>query len=662
MDTAKLLKIIDEIKNDCGRKNFSPEKILEKTREAETIIKNYRDATLSPCYTFLEETGTGYVVFSRKSKESPFVIKDINSSMSNFLLESIAGLKGKSANSIKLLPKRKITEIYKQSLAAGLKHKKFEGHTSDLKHHYEIIPVKINDSSFICYFNDITDKKNLEEELIKSISIIEESSEAVIVTGIDGNIMFVNPAFEKITGYSRNEVKGKPVTMLESGRHTPEFQKKIWETITKGEKWHGEIINKKKNGALYEMSVTIAPLFDKEGNITAYVSSQADISKLVKLEHDLNQSRKMQAMGTLAGGIAHDFNNILMGILGYTEMGLSETADNCHLHDFFQQIAFAGYRARDLVRQILLFSRSSKKKQRPLQISLMINEVMKFLSSTLPSNICIKKRVKTRACCLCDPSEIHQILMNLCSNAAYVMRDSGGNMIISVSDYIIDMENSRNFKSLKPGPYVKISVSDTGPGIPGEYAERIFEPFFTTKPKGESTGMGLSLVHSIVRELGGEIKYETSPKNGTVFEIFLPSTGEISEYEKNHIKFERGNGERVLFVDDEEPIIDLMRRMLEKLNYKVSACSDPVKALEKFRLAPEKFDVVITDYTMPGLSGATLAESIIKIKPDIPVAICSGYGRIIENKELCESGIREILAKPLSMWELSKAMKRMFSE
>jgi len=380
-----------------------------------------------------------------------------------------------------------------------------------------------------------------------------------------------------------------------------------------------------------------------------------------ELEKQLNQAHKMQAMGTLAGGIAHDFNNILMGILGYTEIGLEETEENSSQHEAFEQIFGAGIRARDLVRQILTFARSSKKKKGPVQVAIMVREILKFIESTIPSCIKLKRNIKSHSCTIGDPTAIHQILMNLCANAAYAMRNSGGTLEIILEDFNITMENAHDFKEIKPGPYIKLSVSDTGNGIPEDILGKIFDPFFTTKPVGEATGMGLAVVKSSVKDLNGEVKVTSTAGKGTTFSIFLPSCEMHAETppagEKNHV----GSGEKILCVDDEIMICELMDRMLKKLKYRADVFNKPEDAFAAFRRDPGSYSMALIDQTMPGMTGTELAKEILAARPDLPVFLCSGYSHILNKEDLLAAGIKDIIVKPLSLKDLAETLYKNIS-
>jgi len=611
--------------------------------------------------TLMEDAGISAIIFDverdSSGKASAFKIADVNSTFESYSGFAAKDIVGKYFHEIFPEYVKEIKEKYFKAVTEKQQHRKFEARHKG--HFFSGLLCPLSDNSFAFIFENINVRKELETELIKAATLVEESSEAIVITGTEGIIQFVNPAFEKITGYTRTEVKGKSIRILESGEHSSLFQKGIWDTISAGKKWKGEIIDRRKDGSFFEMSMTISPITDKDGNITGYVSCQRDMSHEIELEKQLSQSHKMQAMGTLAGGIAHDFNNILMGILGYTEMGMDETEKNSAAHEFFEQIFGAGIRAKDLVKQILTFSRSSKRRKGPIQMAIMVREILKFIESTIPSSIKIKRNIKSNSCVLGDPTEIHQILMNLCANASYAMRESGGTLEVILEDFNLTMNKAPSFKEIKPGPYIRLSVSDTGKGISPNVIDKIFEPFFTTKPVGEATGMGLSMVRNGVKELNGEIKVSSEPGKGSTFTVFIPRIevhGEIMPSETR--LFPGGSGEKVLFVDDEVLLAELMEKMLVKLKYQVAVFNEPEAALAEFRKNPHSYSLVITDQTMPGMPGSSLAKEILKIRPDIPIFLCTGYSNALNKDEIIAIGIKDILVKPVSMKELAETLSK----
>jgi len=377
-----------------------------------------------------------------------------------------------------------------------------------------------------------------------------------------------------------------------------------------------------------------------------------------KLEAQLLQSQKVEAIGTLAGGIAHDFNNILQPIIGYTEMALSELSPSSSLRVGLEQVVNASLRAKELIRQILAISRSAQEQQRiPIDISSIIKEALKLLRSSLPTSIEIRTKIQTGVS-LADPNQIHQVLMNLCTNAAHAMDDKG---ILEVRLSPVDLSESdlagQSIVDLKPGPYLKLSVSDTGAGIDAETMGRIFDPYFTTKEVGKGTGLGLAVVDGIVKRHEGAIAIRSEPGKGSTFSIYIPRVDVESEAAMQvDGPLQRGS-ERILLVDDEPAVMEMGTRLLERLGYKVTSQTDSVKALEIFRSNPDEFDLVMTDYTMPNLTGMDLAMEVLRIRPDMPIMLCTGFSEKITTDSVKGLGMK-LLMKPYGMRQISEAVRK----
>ena len=373
-----------------------------------------------------------------------------------------------------------------------------------------------------------------------------------------------------------------------------------------------------------------------------------DISKRKRLEAQLQQAQKMESIGTLAGGIAQDFNNILSPILIHTEMVMADLPPENPLQHNLKQVFKAGERARDLVRQVLTFARQEQKERISLRLGLIVGDNIKLIRSTFPSTIKIYQDIKTESdTILADPTEINQILLNLCTNASYAVRDTGGELTVSLKDERLDPDAADRFHDLSPGFYLRLTVRDTGHGIDTESMKRIFEPYYTTKKTGEGTGMGLALVHGIVKSCGGDIYVESEPGKGTSFNVLLPKIeADISPVEERTIEIPKGT-ENILFVDDEKVAVDAIQPMLENLGYRVTARTGSVEALEAFRHHSDVFDLVITDMTMPNMIGKDLVKELMSIRPDIPVILCTGFSEQIDEKTAMEIGICAFVMKPI---------------
>ena len=375
------------------------------------------------------------------------------------------------------------------------------------------------------------------------------------------------------------------------------------------------------------------------------------------LQKQLIQSQKMEAIGTLAGGIAHDFNNILSAIIGYAEISLDDAPKKSDLQSNLNNLLKAGFRGRDLIKQILTFSRQSEFESKPIRVEPVVKECIKFLRASLPATIEIRQDLKFNATVMADPTQIHQVIMNLCTNAAHAMHEKGGILNIRLTEVELDGDFLSGYQDVFPGKFLCLSIDDTGCGISPDAVDHIFEPFFTTKEKGKGTGMGLSVVHGIVKKYHGLITVSSDPKKGTVFNVFLPviETNAISDNDKEEILL--SGTERILFVDDEYFQVDLGKKIFGRLGYEVVAETNSLKALELFRKNPDDFDLVITDMIMPNLPGDKLAKELIAIRPDIPIIICTGYSEQLEAEKAESLGIKAIVMKPLLIQDLAKTVR-----
>ncbi|MDM8549059.1 response regulator [Desulfobacterales bacterium HSG2] len=382
-----------------------------------------------------------------------------------------------------------------------------------------------------------------------------------------------------------------------------------------------------------------------------------------QFESQLRQAHKMEAVGTLTGGIAHDFNNILAIILGNTELAMEFIAEENPARRNLEQVHTACIRAKEVIRQLLSFCRKTEQKRKPADVVLVIRETLKLLRSSISAAIDIRQNMpKHSEKIMAVPAQIHQVLINLCTNSAYAMREKGGVLEVSLGDVILSGDEV-GLRDPTSGHYVRLTVSDTGHGIAPETMEKIFDPYFTTKPTGEGTGMGLSLVHSIVKNHGGEIRMSSVPGKGTTVEAFFPvidADGKITGSVSSE-PVPTGN-ERILLLDDEFPIADVLRCMLEKMGYDVTLMTDSSETLETFRSHPDKFDLVITDMTMPKMTGEVLSRKLMEIRPDIPIIICTGFSEIFTEEKAANIGIRAYLNKPVSMDVLARTVREVLDE
>ena len=383
------------------------------------------------------------------------------------------------------------------------------------------------------------------------------------------------------------------------------------------------------------------------------------------LQEQLIQAQKMEALGTLAGGIAHDFNNILAAVMGYTELTLLSLPEKSHLADQLNHVLKASLRARELVEQILTFSRQTSQDflPQPIQIGLIIEEALKLIKSTFPSTIQLKQNIASIGKVVIDPSQMHQIIMNLCTNAKHAMQQNGGTLTVALTDVNIEAQAEilDRHPDLRPGPYVRLAIKDTGHGMAPEVSKRIFEPYFTTKEKDVGTGLGLAMVHGITKNCGGTVSLLSEVGKGTAFYVYLPRTDldqALKETaESTAVRSAPTGSERILFVDDEPELVDLGREMLTHLGYQVITKPNGTEALMIFREKPHHFDAVVTDMTMPKMTGEILARELINIRPEIPIILCTGFNEQINEKKAKAIGIKAYLMKPLTLNLLARTVR-----
>jgi len=371
----------------------------------------------------------------------------------------------------------------------------------------------------------------------------------------------------------------------------------------------------------------------------------------------------MEAIGTLAGGIAHDFNNILTPIIIYSEMALYDLPEDNSLRYPLEQIIQASNRAKDLVKQILAFSRQDEQELRPMRVSTIVKEALRLLRASIPTTIEIRQTIPVEVgSILADPVQIHQILMNLCTNAAHAMRTRGGVLGITLEDVTLDPETSASLGDIKAGSYVRLMVSDTGHGMTSDVLERVFDPYFTTKKQGEGTGMGLAVVHGIVKRHRGAIAIRSEPDAGTVVQVYFPRIdAPTSLTVEGRLPYPRGH-EHILFVDDETSLVAMAKHMLERLGYRVTAQTSSREALESFSSQPESYDLVITDLTMPTMTGLDLSREILRVRSDVPIIMCTGFSELITAEDAKAIGIRELIVKPIHTRQIAETIRRLLDQ
>ncbi|HOF06010.1 MAG TPA: PAS domain S-box protein [Syntrophales bacterium] len=533
---------------------------------------------------------------------------------------------------------------------------------------------------------DITDRRQMEEALVaegrRLASILDGTPVPAFVIDREGKVILWNRSNEIYTGKSKAEMLGKRIDLsfLHRGERIPSIAELM--LVMTDEEIIGRYgsIGLRRSDILDEalevvsniwlrgeeriMFIQAKRISGPGEEIIGVIQAAQDITERMRLENQFRQAQKMEAIGTLAGGIAHDFNNILGVIMGYTELYMEQVRDRPKVHHSMGEVLKAAHRAKDLVQQILTFSRRTPQEKRPTTLVPIVKEAAKFMRASLPATIEIKLKIEASSdVIMADATQMHQVLMNLCTNAGQAMMESGGRLEIVMEEVFIGGEERGRFPSLERGRYVKVSVRDTGHGIKPENMEKIFEPYFTTKKKGEGTGLGLAVVHGIVRDHGGEVVAESVIDRGSVFSVYLPLLERpVVENGETSPASLPGGTENILFIDDEEMLVNLGKVSLEQLGYRVTGATDPVAAIEIFRKNSDGFDLVITDKTMPRLTGYDVLREIRGIRADVPFIFCSGFQDKEDMERHSRLGIDCFIAKPIAIRQLAAAIRQILDK
>ncbi len=496
---------------------------------------------------------------------------------------------------------------------------------------------------------DQTEQKRAEEQLRLQSTALQSAANAIVITDRDGTVTWVNSSYSRLTGYSFEEVKGKSTRILKSGKQDPAFYKNLWDTVLSGRTWSNEIVNKRKDGSLYNEEMTITPVRNAQGVITHFVAIKQDVTERKTLQEHLIHAQKMEGIGTLAGGIAHDFNNILGIILGYSTL-LVHTKNNAEkFSENMAAINQAVQRGANLVRQILTFARKSETTFELVDVNTTARELLSMLMQTFPKVVTFSDSIQQGLPLInADPSQIHQALLNLCVNARDAMPKGG---TLSLSTGLVSGEDLRKrLSDASESQYVFVAVSDTGVGMTEHLKSRIFEPFFTTKEPGKGTGLGLAVVYGIVRAHRGFVDVQSEQGKGTTFRLHFPvHSGMKEEYKARKVKngeLPHGSSEAILVVEDEELLLAMVRVLLEESGYKVFTALDGKEALAVYNLHKNEIKLVLTDMGLPRLSGTEEFISLREINPDIKVILASGYIDAELKTEMLKAGARAFLQKP----------------
>lgn len=510
--------------------------------------------------------------------------------------------------------------------------------------------------------------QSLQDSEKRFHTLFDHAGDAVFLADMSGRLVDVNEMACQALGYSREELLSMTVFDVNPLAKDMKPEENMWPNLTLDEHVTINRQHRRKDGSLFPVEIRVGLLALHEAN---YILGFArDISERQraeqerrKLEEQLAQAQKMESIGILAGGIAHDFNNILAVILGYADMARQDAPLSSRYASNLDKVLDAGHRAKELVKQILAFSRQVEIKRVPIQLQSIIKEALSMLRASLPSTIEIIDNIDSRCSVVfADPTQVHQILMNLCTNASHAMEQCGGTLNIELKNIHIDEDSRPLTLTIKPGDYVQLTVSDTGSGIEPAVIGKIFDPYFTTKEPGKGTGMGLAIIHGIITDYGGTIKVESEPGKGAIFHAYFPVIAQQELLpEKDDQEIPMGNA-RILLIDDEKTLAEMGKDMLERLGYKVTVQQSSLEALRIFQSNPDAFDVVLTDQTMPGMTGSELARHILQLRPDIPIILCTGYSSLIDEESAKAMGIKEFVLKPLTRQTIARLLHKIIND
>jgi PAS domain S-box-containing protein len=522
-------------------------------------------------------------------------------------------------------------------------------------------PIRVADGmQILAAVRDITERKQSEEANLRLAAIVESSSDAIMGKTLEGIVTSWNRGAEHIFGYTAQEIVGKSGTILIPPDHLDD-EPRIVDRVQHGERIeHFETVRRRKDGRDIDVSLNVSPIKDVTGKVIGVSKTVRDITERERFKQRLRQAEKMEAVGRLAGGVAHDFNNVLAGVLAYGEMLFAEAPEDSALKRYAQNVLTAAIRGRELVEQILAYSHSQDGQRAPVDVANVVAETLELLRGSLPAAIRLEASIpESPLIVIGDATQLHQVVMNLCSNAIQAI-SAGGTLRVILEAVELTAERVLSHGALGPGHYVRLMVEDSGSGMDEATLERIFEPFFTTKEIGQGTGLGLSLVYSIITDSGGAIDVKSTPRQGSIFAVYLKqelAARAAAAFGAAAIP-PRGHGERVLLIDDEASVLAATAEMLSRLGYQVVPFCDRHAALATFEAAPERFDVVVTDEVMSGLTGTELARVLRHRRPDLPIVLISGYSGAALTQSALAAGVSEVLTKPFQSREMATTLAR----
>ncbi len=517
---------------------------------------------------------------------------------------------------------------------------------------------------------DVTRRQQAETERERLTIAIEQADEAIVITDAVGTILYVNPAFERITGYQRNEAVGANPRFLKSGLHAQSFYDEMWQTLSAGKVWQNRFINKRKDGSLYTEAANISPVRDANGDIINYVAVKRDITREIEAEEQQQQERKIESIGRLAGGVAHDFNNMLQAIFGHTEIAMELTEPSHPTYENLQAIRDAAQRASDLTRQLLAFARKQTIAPQLLDLNITVSNILKTIQEMLDEGIeLIWRPAPDLGLVEMDPVQVDQILLNLCMNARDAITTGTGHIILTAKNVTLTVADLIQYKDLAIGDYIKLTVHDDGCGMDAKTLSHLFEPFFTTKAMGRGIGLGLATIYGIIQQNRGTITVASDPGRGTTFTIYLPRQFVKEEAQAvsatpSHRQPAKlaGDGETILLVEDEPAALRVAHIMLQKFGYRVLAAASPEDAIRQAEAHTGRIDLLLTDVVMPGMDGWHLSRRLLELKPEMVCLFMSGYtADIIARHGVIEKGLH-FIQKPFTAATLAAKVKSVLNQ